>query len=214
MTWTPGSNIDTIYVTENYIFKNTKLHRKRDSLGSLGQPLNPLISLLVLLISFSSRLSLQSLGRLTVKGYSFASLPWCSAVASWNKLSVQCLQEKNPYFISAHKTPLTADLFTTGTFFGGQSIHWLLFKPLYNGYFLLSPRSPLRSGSSLLILSEVSQLPPPHRRVGGVGGRDTCDDTCKSLIHIFWLHLKHVVQWRWKQFLRTFSCPCWFSCRS
>ena len=28
-------------------------------------------------------------------------------------------------------------------FFGGQSIHSLLFKPLYNGHFLLSPRWPL-----------------------------------------------------------------------
>ena len=212
MTWTPGSNIDTIYVTENYTFQNTKLHRKRDGLGSLGQPLNPLISLLVLLISFSSRLSLQSLGRLTVKGYSFASLPWCSAVTSWNKLSVQCLQEKNPYFISAHKTPLAAVLSTTGTFFGGRSIRWFLFKPLYNGYFPLSPRWPLRSGSSLLILAEVSQLPPPHRRGGGGGKK--CDDTCKSLIRIFWLHLKHGVHWRWKQFLRTFTCRCWFPCRS
>ena len=114
--------------------------------------------------------------------------------------------KEKPYFISAHKTPLTAVLSTTGTFFGGQSIHWLLFKPLYNGYFLLSPRWPLRSGSSLLILSEVSQL---HRR-----GGDTCDDTCNSLIRIFWLHLKHGVQRRWKQFLRTFTCPCWFPCRS
>ena len=27
-----------------------------------------------------------------------------------------------------------------GHFFGGQSIHWLLFQPLYKGHFVLSPR--------------------------------------------------------------------------
>ena len=37
-----------------------------------------------------------------------------------------------------------SDLSTTASFFGGQSIHWLLFNPLYNGHFLLSPRWPLR----------------------------------------------------------------------
>ena len=30
-----------------------------------------------------------------------------------------------------------------GHFFGGKSIHWLLFKPLYCGHVLLSPRSLL-----------------------------------------------------------------------
>ena len=34
-------------------------------------------------------------------------------------------------------------LSTTATFFGGQSIHSLLFQPLSNGHFILSPRWPL-----------------------------------------------------------------------
>ena len=36
--------------------------------------------------------------------------------------------------------------------FHRQSIHWLLFKPLYNGHFLLSPRWPLWRGSTVLFL--------------------------------------------------------------
>ena len=35
------------------------------------------------------------------------------------------------------RTSTNGQLSTTVTFFGGQSIHWLLFKPLYNGHFLL-----------------------------------------------------------------------------
>ena len=34
--------------------------------------------------------------------------------------------------------------------FGEQCIHWLLFKPLYNGHFLLSPRWPLWTGSTVI----------------------------------------------------------------
>ena len=43
-------------------------------------------------------------------------------------------------------------LSTTASFFGGQSIHWLMFKPLYNSQFLLSPaRWPLRKGSTVFV---------------------------------------------------------------
>ena len=35
------------------------------------------------------------------------------------------------------------------TVFVGESIHWLLFKHLYIGHFLLSPRCPLRRGSTV-----------------------------------------------------------------
>ena len=46
---------------------------------------------------------------------------------------------------SLQRSPLyNGHLSTTASFFGGQSIHWLMFKPLYNGHFLLSPRWPLR----------------------------------------------------------------------
>ena len=137
--------------------KNTKLHRKRDGRCLL----NPPISLLVLLLSFSSRSSLQSLGRLTAEWYSFASLPWCSAVASWNKLSIQCPQEKKPYFICTQnstnghlsKQPIflarsspyidtCLNLSTTATFFCPQGGRW-------------------GAAQLYLFLSEVSQLPPP-----------------------------------------------------
>ena len=38
---------------------------------------------------------------------------------------------------------------TTTSFFGRHSIHWLLFKPLYNGHFLLSPGWPLWGDSTV-----------------------------------------------------------------
>ena len=50
-------------------------------------------------------------------------------------------------------------LSTTASFFGGQSVHWLMFKPLYNSQFLLSQRGHwgkvqlylLKSSSRILI---------------------------------------------------------------
>ena len=48
----------------------------------------------------------------------------------------------SPGFCS--RTSTNGHVSTTATFFGGQSTHWLLFKPVYNGHFLLSPRWPLR----------------------------------------------------------------------
>ena len=45
----------------------------------------------------------------------------------------------------------------TATFCGGQSINWLLFKPPYNGHFLLSPRWPLWRG---LNKSQCTDCPP------------------------------------------------------
>ena len=41
------------------------------------------------------------------------------------------------------RTSTNGHLSTTAIFFGGQSIHWLLFQPLYNGHLLLTPRWPL-----------------------------------------------------------------------
>ena len=41
-------------------------------------------------------------------------------------------------------------LSTTAIFFGRQSIRSLLFQPLYNGHFLLSPRWPLQRGSTVI----------------------------------------------------------------
>ena len=47
----------------------------------------------------------------------------------------------------------------TAIFFGGQSIHSLMFHPLYNGHFLLFPRVPweTRAGSSLSLLTQAIQ---------------------------------------------------------
>ena len=119
--------------------------------------------------------------------------------------------KKNPYFISTHKTPLTAVLSKTGTF--------LVESPYIDSCLNLSttvsffcPQDGLWGAVHLYLfyLKLASSLHP----IAGGGGGNTCDDTCQSLIRIFWLHLKHGVQWRWKQFLRTFTCPCWFPCRS
>ena len=46
------------------------------------------------------------------------------------------------------RTSINGHLSTTDIFFGGQCIHSLLFQPLYNGHFLLSPRWPLQRGST------------------------------------------------------------------
>ena len=54
------------------------------------------------------------------------------------------------------KPPLMASslhnghLFTFATFFGEQSIQWLLFKTLYSGHFGLSPRWQLWRGSAVI----------------------------------------------------------------
>ena len=57
----------------------------------------------------------------------------------------------------AVEPPLTATVFTTGHFFGGRSIHWLLFKPLYNGRFFLSTRWQLGKGSTAYKYMNVSE---------------------------------------------------------
>ena len=44
-------------------------------------------------------------------------------------------------------------LSTTAACFGGNSIYWLLLKPLYNGLTFLSPRWPLCRGSTLVIMA-------------------------------------------------------------
>ena len=51
-------------------------------------------------------------------------------------------------------------LSTTATFFGGQSIHWLLFKPLYNGHFFMSLRWPFWTGSTVhrILIERVRDL--------------------------------------------------------
>ena len=53
---------------------------------------------------------------------------------------------------SSHLSP-------TAIFFGGQSIHSLMFHPLYNGHFLLFQRVPweTRAGSSLSLLTHAIQ---------------------------------------------------------
>ena len=38
-----------------------------------------------------------------------------------------------------------------------RTIHWLLFKPLYNGHFLLSPRWPLWRGSIIIVTHCIKQ---------------------------------------------------------
>ena len=48
------------------------------------------------------------------------------------------------------RTFTNGHLSTTATFFGGQSLHWLLFKPLYKGHFLLPPTWPLLRGSTVV----------------------------------------------------------------
>ena len=45
--------------------------------------------------------------------------------------------------------PHDSHLSTTAAFLGRQPIHSLLFKPLYNDHFILSPRRPLWRGSSV-----------------------------------------------------------------
>ena len=40
--------------------------------------------------------------------------------------------------------------------FGRNSIHWLLFKPLYNGHFLLSPRNPFYLLAKVANWSQIS----------------------------------------------------------
>ena len=59
------------------------------------------------------------------------------------------------------RTSANGHLYTTATLFcpGRQSIHWLLFKPLYNGHLLLSPRWPLWRGST--VLGFISLMPSP-----------------------------------------------------
>ena len=59
-------------------------------------------------------------------------------------------------------------LSTTATFFGGQSIHWLLFKLLYKGRFLLSPRWPLWKGSTVHMEGDRTLNPPPSQTVEGI----------------------------------------------
>ena len=49
------------------------------------------------------------------------------------------------------RTFTNGHLSTKATFFCGHSIHWLLFKPLYNGHFILSPRWPLWRGSTVVL---------------------------------------------------------------
>ena len=51
--------------------------------------------------------------------------------------------------IDVHSTSTIGHLSTTAPLFGGHSIHWLLFKPLYKGHLFLSQRSPLRTGSTV-----------------------------------------------------------------
>ena len=59
-------------------------------------------------------------------------------------------------------------LSTTVTFFGGQSIHWLLLKPLYNGHFLLSSRWPLWKGSTVHMEGDRALNPTPSQTLEGI----------------------------------------------
>ena len=63
-------------------------------------------------------------------------------------------------FLSGQKANIQLNLHTA-TFLqrpicGRNSIHWLLFRPLYNGHFLLSPRSPFYLLAKVANWSQVS----------------------------------------------------------
>ena len=93
-----------------------------------------------------------------VKGALFQSRSWLPIVEApgysrhpTSTLAMQLLNGKKrlqfltqSYSILMSTSPQRSPLSTTASFFGGQSIHWLLFNPLYNGHFLLSPRWLLR----------------------------------------------------------------------
>ena len=51
---------------------------------------------------------------------------------------------------------LHTDTFLQRPIFGRNSIHWHLFRPLYNGHFLLSPRSPFYLLAKVANWSQVS----------------------------------------------------------
>ena len=51
-----------------------------------------------------------------------------------------------PTFYKYSRSPTNGHFSETATFFGAQSIHWLLFKPLYIGHFFLSQIKDVRYG--------------------------------------------------------------------
>ena len=92
-----------------------------------------------------------------VKGALFQSRGWLPIVEApgysrhpTSTLAMQLLngKKKRLQFLTQSYSILwpplhNGHLSTTASFFGRQSIHWLLFQPLYNGHFILSPRWPL-----------------------------------------------------------------------
>ena len=72
---------------------------------------------------------------------------------------------KSSLWITSLVFPLIVCLFITveplstmASFFGGQSIHWLMFKPLYSSQFILSPRWPLWRGSTVFVKKFIKNL--------------------------------------------------------
>ena len=83
----------------------------------------------------------------------YCPIPKCSQMMnfqSWQNIWKNKLQ-LNAQWIQSNLQ--WGPLLYNGHFFGGESIHWLLFKTLYNGHFRLSQRWSLWRGSMVVSFS-------------------------------------------------------------
>ena len=107
------------------------------------------------------------------------------------------------------QTSTNGHLSTTAIFFGRQSIVSLLFQPLYNGYFVLSPRWPLERGSTVFVMVLYSVW----RSVLKMKATN-----CRCLLRVSWLQYSEGLEMHSLGFVCfTLSVPvvlilgrCWF----
>ena len=98
-------------------------------------------------------------------------LPTTATLLQWpprrnSHLSTMATYPQQPFLCNGH-LPTTATSLQwpplyNSHFFCGQSIHWLLFKPLYNGQFLLYQRWPLWSGSAVKLSLKLNSFRIPY----------------------------------------------------